>query len=148
MSEPLSHIRRPNPPWNTAALTQCGKLEADFASVISVEEATALWKKHGAQRAAFLLCMTCTSTTNRHSFSYNDPRRGPTSWRTDPVAVMHRYLERVHWRSSGNERAVIEAELRALGALVEAHRDEFDAFIAGVADAGDLDARRKAKRRA
>lgn len=144
----ISHIRRPNPPWRADALTECGKPEAEFASVISCEDAIAIVRRHGKQRGALFLCMTCMSTAGRHGYSpdWSSPTE-PQDWRKDPVAVMHRYLERARW-NRGELALEVKAELHALGALVEAHREEFDAYLAAVDAAPDLASRRSAKRAA
>ena len=136
--EPLKHIQRPNPPWRDEHLTECGKPERDVAACVSGDEAVALVKKHGQQRAGLLLCMTCMSTANRQSYHDRTTRIAEVQdWDRDPVAVMCRFLERVHW-NHGTERDEIVAELRAIGALVSAHREEFNEYAQGVKDAPRL----------
>lgn len=57
MSEPLTHVIRPSLPWrvDTDAMTECG-LRADSYPAVSRDEASARWKKLGAQRASLWLC--------------------------------------------------------------------------------------------
>lgn len=134
--EPLAHILRPNPPWRNDTLTECGKRAADVAKTVTADAAMALWTKHGRQRASFLLCMTCMPSLRRHS--YGRTEEGSYAWSSDPVAVLVRY---VALRSMRDDPEVI-AELHAVGALIEAHREEFDAYVAGVLSASSLTAAR------
>ena len=76
--------------------------------------------------------MTCMQTAERWA-----------DWAQSPSNVMHRHTE-TYWRSSNTER--IDGDLRAIAALIEAHRAEFDNYLEGVADAVSLDAKRAAKR--
>jgi len=126
---PYDHVRRPDLPWRDGRLTECGKPVDDVKSVISREELAARLRQHGQQRTAFLVCMTCIDCVKRWK-----------EWAADPVDAMARefYGYRRH-RSLGDE-------LRAIWAVVEAHRDEFDAVMQGLGQTVRLDAARRAKR--
>lgn len=144
VKEPLKHILRPNVPWRADALTECGKEASEFASVITADEAVAFAKEHGRQRSAFVFCMTCMSTCERHSAV--GPARGQaTDWRRDPIEVMQRYLSGNRYWRDADMRTRIFAELHAIGALIEAHREEFDDYVQGATDATNLSVRRTAK---
>lgn len=129
--EPLAHIIRPVLPWRVSAdTTECGRRIVDVATAVPLPEAQAIWKRHGKQRAAFLLCSTCVSTANRYGHDY---------MKDDIAKVLQR---EINWQ--GNER--LNAELRALGLLVEAHRDEFDAAVSGLGSIVPMDDLRRARR--
>lgn len=131
MSDPMDHIERPRPPWRNDHQTECGRDVSEFASVLTRDEAVAKVKKQGQQRAAMSTCMTCWSTAERHG-----------DWANDPAGVIAR---EPRWsRGPGAERW--KTELRALGLLYEAHRDEFDAVMAGLADTSSIADKRAARR--
>ena len=75
------HIERLKPPWRTTRLTECGRDIAEFAIVLSREEAVSKIKKEGVQRAAYSLCMTCL---NKFQYNHKD------QWEDDPAAVISR----------------------------------------------------------
>lgn len=87
-------------------------------------------RKHGQQRAAFLLCMTCVNTSDR----YRD-------WQQSPTDVVAREGSS-RWRA---ELTQMDRELFAIAALVCAHRDEFDGYLADLAETTSLRDRRTAK---
>lgn len=129
MSEPLDHIYRAVLPWRAQEMTECGRLVNDVGGVISVEEVTRRWKEWGKQRTAFTVCMTCLNTAN-----YQD------RWESDPAGVMRRWCS---LDASNHER--MNTELRAIAALIDAHRTQFDGFVAGVAATTNLAERRHNK---
>jgi hypothetical protein len=129
--EPLSHIVRPALPWRDADRTECGKPTNDVASCISRDDALQQVKREGIQRAAYSLCMTCIDTM----------KRWPREWADDPVEALGREYY------GGRRHPSLEGELRALAALVEAHRDEFDGYLTGLADTVSLAAHRQQRRR-
>lgn len=141
------HLIRPLLPWRdpTDGLTECG-LTAEGHRWITLAEANQRIKAQGGRRAAFTLCMTCVDTVNRHQ---------SRSFDEQPCGSLLRELEwawgRLRWqRSDMGDDAIVRArridiEVRAIGALVEAHREEFDEFVAGHADTEDLTARRVAR---
>jgi hypothetical protein len=128
-SLPRDHVRRPDLPWRTARLTECGKPIVDVASCITREEMRAKVKQQGVQRAAFTTCMTCMSTG-----------KSWPEWDEDPV----RTLGRDFYAGHPDPRMV--DELRALAALVDAHRDEFDGYMAGIKETVSLAEQRKRRR--
>lgn len=133
--EPLSveHVERARMPWESQRRTECGRIiDADDDKVIDRDALVAKVKQQGVQRASMTTCFTCLETA----------RRWPT-WDANPAAVVYRAYSKIAHRLDDKERA--NAELRALGMLVEAHREEFDALIAGMADTVSIDARRRAR---
>jgi hypothetical protein len=122
---PLRHLLRPTFPWRTPDSTECGRALNDVQAVITVDEARALIAKYGSTRARFLLCGTCSETCNRH----------PT-WDASPSGLMHRLTER-RWRGAASDNPT-DRDLRAIAALVEAHRDEFDGYLAGLDETTSL----------
>lgn len=139
--DPLDHVIRASLPWRSGHLTECGRDLNDVGSAITQQQLQVRVKEHGAQRTAFTVCMTCWSTASAHR----------ETWESDPIAVLYRETQRtggalVSPRSDRPERVRLTAELRAIAALIEAHRDEFDQYIAGLAETASLDAVRNARR--
>ncbi|SIH23813.1 Uncharacterised protein [Mycobacteroides abscessus subsp. abscessus] len=139
--QPLDHVIRAVLPWRTGELTECGRELADVAAAITIEQLIARIKEHGKQRTAFTVCITCWTTAHSHRHD---------TWELDPIGVMGREAERcgmyrVHV-SQTPERDQLTAELRAIEALIAAHRDEFDQYIAGLGESIDLDAARRARK--
>lgn len=126
---PLEHVERTALPWRRESMTECG-LPAAGHPVISRDAWLAKVRSQGTQRAAFTTCMTCWSAAQRNA-----------TWEADPIRVVQRATE------DYRRKDAFAAELRALALLVEAHREEFDETLAGLADVGDLAARRLARRR-
>lgn len=125
-------------PWRSEHLTECGRDLSDVAAAINQQQLTARIKEHGKQRTAFTVCMTCWTTASSHR----------ETWESDPIAVLYRETQRagaalVSPSSARPERVMLTAELRAIAALIEAHRDEFDQYIAGLAETANLDAARR-----
>ena len=120
--EPLRHIVRTSLPWREATKTICGKPITQYAPglVLSLGEARALVRDLGKQRAAFVLCMTCASYTDRWA-----------EWESNPVARMER---EVVGGAFGSADPQIEAELRAIGLLVARHPDEFAELVRSFVD--------------
>lgn len=150
---PVDHLPRTPLPWRTAAdRTECGKPISDFepSRIISVATLERRIQDMGKQRAAFTACMTCMSTADRWR-----NREG----RSGPIEGIVREFEGLQWASppprdptarrgeeaartwARKQRAI--AELEAIAALVTAHRDEFDGYLAGLADTTSLAAARR-----
>jgi hypothetical protein len=129
----LDHVRRSDLPWRTATLTECGR-PVEGLSTISRAEFAARVKQQGQQRSALTTCMTCWDTA----------RRWP-EWVADPVAAMAREVAGAGHYSDGRHDQIRD-ELRALAALVEEYRTEFDEFLAGLAKTVSL-AEHRAQRR-
>lgn len=127
---PREHVRRPDLPWRTSTMTECGRPTNDVGVVIDRDALIAKIKRDGVQRAAYTTCMTCMETA----------RRWPL-WSEDPV----RALSREFYGGRADPRFV--GELRALAALVEEHRDEFDGYVEGLAETVSLDQVRRARAR-
>lgn len=122
----MEHIERCILPWQSERLTECGKPVAEFATVLSREEAARKFREQGKQRAAMTTCMTCL---NRGQYQ-------PMTWEDNPAAVMGRACERAGFHP--REDHPMNVELRALALLVEAHRAEFDQAIADLTSAVPL----------
>lgn len=129
----IDHIERPMVPWRRSErLTECG-LTAENHPTISREEFLKRVRDMGQERSAMVTCMTCWHTA----------RRWP-SWEEDPVQAVVREAHR--WRAQ-DDREVFRRELQAIAMLVEAHRDEFDAAVAGLESTVSLAELRAKKRR-
>lgn len=136
--EPLAHIFRTRLPWRNDTYTECGRHETDVRSIITRDELKKRLNKWGHKRTAFTVCMTCMDRSK-----YND------TWELSPIAVLRRECERVGYyqpygdgpRSQQHHR--LANELHAITALIEAHRDEFDGYLAGLDDTISLDAKRR-----
>lgn len=135
MSEVLDHIVRPLLPWRSGCLTECGKDGATVDRVITRDEMIAKIKDQGKQRAAMSSCMTCWSTAEWNR-----------DWARSPTEVMAREVQR-GFRSRQPVDTQLDRELRAIAELIGAHREEFDGFLAGLDEAGNLDVRRRERQR-
>ena len=128
------HIIRSTVPWREPSLTECGRQLDDVAKVLTFDQAKAKVDREGQQRALYSMCQTCVSTTNRNP-----------GWQSDPAAVLHRTYPALTWRRDKPEAIADRRELEAIAALVDAHRDEFDQMLSGMAEVPDLRDRRKAR---
>ena len=131
----LEHILRTPLPWQrpTEALTECGKRAVDVAASIDFDEYLAKVKSQGLQRAALSTCMTCSG---RGAY------REQHDWSRSPSGALGRAIERQPWRSPADEPTDLDRELLALAALAEAHRMEFETYLAGLAQTSSLSAAR------
>lgn len=141
-AEVIEHILRPMPPWRRDdVITECGRAASEFASVLTRDQAIAKIKAQGRRRAAMSTCMTCWETASRHA-----------AWDQNPVEVISRECSRANWwhrQLNAPPKAVqFRDELRAIAALIEAHRPEFDELLAGLKDTSDLGAARAKRARA
>lgn len=140
--EPLRHILRTALPWrDTDTLhTVCGRPSSQYAPelVLTFDEARREAKRLGRQRTAMLFCMTCANRAGTWA-----------KWDDDPVARMARECEKYGAMGRGKDTSLVERELRAIGLLIEAHREEFDqlvADLAGVTTMAELRQRRTLRR--
>lgn len=129
--EPRAHVRRPDFPWRDGQRTECGKSAIDVAAVIDRDELNRRIHRDGIQRTAYTVCMTCLDASRRWK-----------DWTGDPIDVMAREFY------GGRRDERLRDELRALAALVEAHRDEYDDYMTGIGQTVSLDAARQARRKA
>jgi hypothetical protein len=123
MKEPVDHIIRPILPWRSSqgAITECG-YDASKVKAITRAEFFQRVKDLGQQRCAMLTCMTCSDTARRYG-----------TWEDDPRAAIGR---EVNWergefwgRGRSDRGTLLKEELLAIEALIETHRDEFEATI-------------------
>lgn len=129
---PREHVERDPLPWREVTLTECGLAVADLKHVITRAEFEKKIASQGSQRAAFTTCMTCWSTSGRWRDSIY---RGSAL-----MVALRRELDR-----GGSES--LERDMYAVTALIKAHREEFDAYVAGLEQTVDLSARRRSARR-
>lgn len=131
MKEPVDHIIRPQLPWRRAdegAITECG-YDASKVKALTRPEFFQRLKDYGQQRTAMMTCMTCSDTARRWG-----------TWDDDPRLALSREIE---WERGGAYRARtargqrLKDELTAIADLIEVHRDEFDAALAGIAGRRD-----------
>lgn len=136
---PVDHVTRPPLPWRTDAhVTECGK---------PLDQLVARVQELGQKRAAYSTCMTCWETASRHR-----------SDRRDLVRTLRREIEALRYVPLGfiaepatkactldQRRRRLDSELEALGALVDAHREEFDGYLAGKAQTASLADRRRSR---
>jgi hypothetical protein len=118
MKEPVDHILRPQLPWRTdGGITECG-FNAEKVSTLTRAAYFERLKDLGQQRSAMLTCMTCASTASRWG-----------TWDDDPRPAIQREIDwETGWRK--NDRGVrLRDELLAVAALIENHRDEFEAHM-------------------
>jgi len=140
VSEEIQHVIRPRLPWRTdEAMTECGRPAGD--GDMTRDEAIAKVKRLGKVRASLSSCMTCWQTASRWP-----------GWDRSPSSVMARYAKGLgFWvgrdPADDSPRARMDIELRAIAALVEAHREEFDAYVEGASAAPSLDAVRRRRAR-
>lgn len=132
---PVDHITRTVLPWRTEAeLTECGKPVADLTGrLVTRDEAVARIKRIGQKRAAFTLCMTCASTSDRHRNMHALTEDSVAAVARSTDGVRHAYPpyhgreETTQWR----ERERLRGEFEAIAALIEAHREEYEGYLAG-----------------
>lgn len=114
--QPVAHLPRPVPPWEEVRHTHCGRPIADVVKMGTAEAYLALAKRQGKRRAAYDYCQTCT---DRLAYANG-------SWEMNATAIMIDWLGRTRYSNDGT-RFEVTASLHALAALVDAHRDEFEA---------------------
>lgn len=139
---PLDHIAREKLPWRKDRLTECGRPESDVkGELVTVDDVRARVNRMGKKRASFTVCMTCVESVRYRS----------ETWEDDPAGVLHRYLERTGGRgryggSLQSPRERMNAELHAIAALIEAHREEFDGYLSGIKETVSLQEERARRR--
>lgn len=117
--EPLTHITRTPLPWRDATKTVCGRPINQYPDslVVNLTDARAMRRRLGQQRFALAICMTCAHNVDRW-----------VDWDENPIARMER---EVTGGGFGKREPTVEAELRAIAALIERHRAEFDEIVEG-----------------
>lgn len=128
MKEPVDHILRPSLPWRRdgeGAITECG-YDASKVKTLTREAFFHRLGEYGQQRTALMTCMTCSDTARRWK-----------TWADDPRQAMEREItweSGGFWRHRDDRGTRLKYELMAVAALVESHRDEFDAIVAANRD--------------
>jgi len=118
--QPLTHITRTPLPWREATKTVCGRPVTQYAValVINRADAIAMSRRLGQQRFALVICMTCAHNHSRW-----------VEWDESPV---HRMEREVTGGAFGKREPELEAELRAIAALIVGHREEFDNLVESI----------------
>lgn len=129
----LHHVEGSPLPWQPAGLTECG-LDAAGVPTWTRAESVAQRKRMGRQRYSLFVCQRCSNAADRH-----------LTWDEDPSSCMGHHASGLRWSSNPERAERFNAELRAIAALVEAHRDEFDEAVDGLLAMASLDELRKAK---
>lgn len=145
---PVDHITRAVLPWRTGAdLTQCGKPVTSLAGrLVTREDAVTRIKRIGQQRAAFTLCMTCASTSDRHSNPDMDDAVAAVARHVAAAARAWPPTARRTATAEWEERQRLNAEFEAIAALIDAHRDEFAGYLFGREQTVSLADRRRQRR--
>ncbi len=111
MKDPVDHILRPRLPWREdIGITECG-LDGTKVPTLTRDQFFQRLKDLGQQRTAMTTCMTCSTTAARWG-TWDDDPRWETAWRRD------------------DHGARLRDELQAAAMLIEAHREEFDEYVA------------------
>lgn len=133
----IDHVARSPLPWRTIELTECG-LPVEAHPVITRDSYLARLREWGQDRTRFTVCRTCASTAANYR-----------TWDEDPVNAIQREAHQHGFlaRDASLGRDLFSRELRALAALYEAHREEFDGYVEGLTETVSLDRARHAKRR-
>lgn len=144
--ERRDHVIRARLPWRTDDLTECGRALDDVATHITREQLLWRIKQDGQQRTAFTICITCWQTSNSHSRA---------TWETQPSEMLARESRRgrsgiVYYEYQRDGRPPtgphvdrLSAELHAMAALIEAHREEFDQRVTSASEAALFAERRR-----
>jgi hypothetical protein len=129
----VDHILRPNLPWRAeAGITECG-YDASKVQTLTRVEYFARLKEYGQQRSAMLTCMTCAQTAQR----WDD-------WQADPRKALEREIAwECGWRGSDRGEQLRD-DLVAAASLIAAHREEFEANLAEIAQRRDWNAKKAA----
>ena len=140
VQERRDHVARSMLPWRSDALTECGRPTSDVAQVITLDELDDRIMRNGEERTVFTVCMTCWQTSSLAA-----------RWETNPVGMIAREAVRAgigHREPSSQPEACRFAnELRAIAALIDAHRDEFDRYFAGFESTASFTDRLRQSRR-
>lgn len=137
MKEPVDHVERPVLPWRPEdRRTECGKPIGQFPPerILTRDAVIARGREIGKTRTYMTVCVTCLQTAERHE-----------PWDLNPAAVVARWAQASTWRWDEEDVSLLNRELRAIAALVAEHREEFDAYVRGLEETGDLSAARAAK---
>ncbi len=119
---PMHHIRRPDLPWRSNDLTECG-LSVGDRKVFSWGEARGL-VNNGQSECPPMWCRTCWTTFAANGGLSPDEATGDKA----RVGALYRELT----RSSYAQWSPLGLELRALGELVDRHREEFASILDAV----------------
>jgi hypothetical protein len=133
IQERRDHVVRSMLPWRLEPLTECGCRISDVENVIALDELDDRIERDGLEPTASTVCVMCWQTS-----------RQSARWETNPIGVIAR--EAVRAGLGGSVRADLGSrepssrpeacrfgnELRAIAALIDAHRDEFDDYLAGL----------------
>lgn len=149
VADRLDHVRRVPLPWRDDGLTECGLVASEYQALTSAEF-IAKARDLGQQRMAMVTCMNCYNTAMRwQGHRLRREERGVAVSVAEPgvMDAIERTFGRV-WGMKAEERDLLTREFTAIVMLVDAHREEFDAAVAGLGDATNLATVRSAKKAA
>ena len=138
MKDPVDHILRPQLPWRSdGGITECG-YNAEKVPTITRAAYFARKKDLGQQRCAMTTCMTCADTATRWA-----------TWDDEPRQAMQREIEweghgSYGWGRNDKRGTRLRDELLAIAALIEAHRDEFEAHVTATVERREWNERKAA----
>lgn len=136
----LTHIIRPQLPWRTEpSKTECGRDPGAVSAWEDLDSFRARLRAEGQQRAALTTCMNCLSRASTGARVRED-------WEHRPSAVMAREISGLGW--GPDKEHLIDRELRVIGMLVNAHREEFDDLLKQLESTVSLGEARRRKRKA
>lgn len=116
MKEQLSHVQRQPLPWRANGLTECGLDVTKYGPTLTRDELTVKVKAQGKTRAAMSVCMTCWQRAERYFQSYY-------RW-DEELSPLEREIQ-----SARHDKSPLVHELKAIGILVDRHRDEFNELV-------------------
>lgn len=127
----VAHVRRPDLPWRVSDVTECNLSTDAVADLIDRPTCLALIANVGMPAASETVCTRCLTTTMRWP-----------DFDTDPVGALGREFY------GPSQHPQLNVELRALAALVDACRPDFDAIYRNLTEqtAGDEVAAARARR--
>lgn len=124
------HLTRPTFPWRADRHTLCGLAADEVTSAISLDALVERIERDGHAQTSVAMCRTCWDG------------RETARWDSNPIGVVAREAVRAgigsREPSHQPEAALFRAELRAIAALIEVHRAEFDGYLTGLAATTNL----------
>jgi hypothetical protein len=125
--EPLDHVARIRPPWVDEVVTECGRPLADVAgTVLTWQEYARKYKRLGQQRTAMTTCITCHNRQSGIKIQDRATMEIVDNWDDHPSGVIARWMGMGGYYSGGSRDLQINRDFRAIGQLIERHREEFE----------------------
>lgn len=130
----LFHVKRGDLPWRTATLTECG-IKIDKNPTITRGELLERIRRKGDRKTELQCCQTCWSTSNRYHWGHNERDTDE-----EMMWTLHREIQRPRRAAHDGH---LGPELRALGLLVDVHREEFEELVQSAQAIAHIDKRVK-----